>query len=107
MNSLKKLNEKIKSELRLREYDDDDDDDISIEDEEFENNELEDGEVTSSASRIRIETESRIKGLIKNLEFDVEFRDLADRVNDEIDGVVLTRDKAHQLFNLFRDIMGF
>jgi hypothetical protein len=46
-------------------------------------------------------------GQIKNLEFDINFRDLADRANDEIDGIVLTREKAHQVFNLVRDMLGF
>ena len=111
MNSIKKLNEKIRGELHLKEYDETGlpDDELELDGSEYSDAE-EDGdkaEKQNSKARIRIETETRIRGLIKNVEFDVEFRDLADRVNDQIDGVVLTREKAHQLFNIFRDLMGF
>lgn len=112
MDSLKDLNEKIKEELHLRENDEvvsdeemtDDaewdqiDDDLEAEEEE---------DRKDSRARIRVETESKIRGIIKNLDFEVNFRDLADRINDEIDGVVLTREKSHQLFSIVRDFLGF
>jgi len=109
MDSLKKLNEKIKSELHLKEEFDEtlpteDSTDNFSEPEEIEDEEEYKKE---SKARIRLETEAKIKGIIKNLEFDINFRDLADRVNDEIDGIVLTREKAHQLFNLIRSMLGF
>lgn len=112
MDSLRSLNEKIKNELHLKEEEDftnnkemtDDDafDDIDTEMEEDEEKAKKD-----SKARIRVETESKIRGIIKNLDFEVNFRDLADRINDEIDGVVLTREKSHQLFNIIRDFLGF
>ncbi len=103
MNSIKELNEKIKEELHLKEYDEE----MVMSDEERED-ELEDEEQEkSSKARIRVETESKIRGIIKNLDFEVNFRDLADRINDEIDGVVLTREKSHQLFTIIRDFLGF
>jgi hypothetical protein len=114
MKSIKHLNEKIREELHLREEDYEEtgleDDAFSDMEDDFdeEGDELE----QDSKARIRLETESKIKGIIKNLDFEVDFRDLADRVNgtgdgEGIDGVVLTREKAHQLFNIFRDVMGF
>ena len=109
MDSLKKLNEKIKGELRLKEEFEDETlpTEDSIDFSELEEIESEEEFKKESKARIRLETETRIKGIIKNLEFDINFRDLADRANDEIDGIVLTREKAHQLFNLVRDMLGF
>lgn len=109
MDSLKKLNEKIKGELRLKEEFEDETlpTEDSIDFSEPEEIESEEEFKKESKARIRLETETRIKGIIKNLEFDVNFRDLADRANDEIDGIVLTREKAHQIFNLVRDMLGF
>lgn len=110
MNSIKKLNERIRDELHLKEEDYMDDEVMPEDDFEAESDEAADDEATSSKdsrSRIRIESETKIRGLIRSLEFDVDFRDLADRVNEQIDGIVLTREKAHQLFNIFRDLMGF
>lgn len=109
MDSLKKLNEKIREELHLKEYDESeyepmDNEEISWEEK---NDAEEEGEKKESRARIRVETESKIRGIIKNLDFEVNFRDMADRINDEIDGVVLTREKAHQLFNIVRDFLGF
>jgi len=105
MNSLKILNEKIKNELHFKEEFEEpvlDDEFVDIDELEKEEEEEKDSKV-----RIRLETETKIRGIIKNLDFDINFRDLADRVNDEIDGVVLTREKAHQMFTLIRDMMGF
>ena len=108
MDSLKKLNEKIKSELHLKEeFDETLPTEDSVDFSEPEEIENEEEFKKESKARIRLETETRIKGIIKNLEFDINFRDLADRANDEIDGIVLTREKAHQIFNLVRDMLGF
>lgn len=116
MDSLKNLNDKIREELHLKEEDysndmmDDEIMDGEMSDEELEMEaEAEADEQSSreSKARIRVETESKIRGIIKNLDFEVNFRDLADRINDEIDGVVLTREKSHQLFNIVRDFLGF
>lgn len=111
MDSLKKLNEKIRHELHLREEDYvSDDEEMEIDPElqaDLEDEAEEDEDRRDSRARIRVETESKIRGIIKNLDFEVNFRDLADRINDEIDGVVLTREKAHQLFNVVRNMLGF
>jgi len=108
MDSLKKLNEKIKGELRLKEeFDETLPTEDSVDFSEPEEIKSEEEFKKESKARIRLETETRIKGIIKNLEFDINFRDLADRANDEIDGIVLTREKAHQIFNLVRDMLGF
>jgi len=110
MDSIKKLNQRIKGELHLKEFnefeDDLPEDKLELTDDELEDQEDE-AEAKESKARIRLETETRIRGLIRNVEFDVQFRDLADRINDQIDGIVLTRDKAHQLFNIVRELMGF
>jgi hypothetical protein len=113
MDSLKDLNDKIKNELHLneedKEYGEEFMDDIDSEelDAEMEADAEEEEVRKDSRARIRVETESKIRGIIKNLDFEVNFRDLADRINDEIDGVVLTREKSHQLFNIIRDFLGF
>lgn len=114
MNSLKKLNEKIRNELHLKEEEEDDDygeeflDDEEEEEEDSLDDETEDDKLKKdSRARIRVETESKIRGIIKNLDFEIKFRDLADKINDEIDGVVFTREKAHQLFNILRDLLEF
>ena len=111
MNSLKKLNDRIRQELHLTEEEYIEDEVMDDEDEFEDFDEIADEEEEQSRkdsrARIRVETESKIRGLIKNLEFEVNFRDLADRINDVIDGVVLTREKAHQLFNIIREFLDF
>jgi len=110
MDSLKKLNQKIKNELHLKEEFDETlptEDAVDAFSDDMEEIENEEDLKKESKVRIRLETESRIKGIIKNLDFDINFRDLADRANDEVDGIVLTREKAHQLFNLIRSMLGF
>jgi hypothetical protein len=110
MDSIKKLNQRIRGELHLKEFNEFEDelpeDEVELTDDELQDQE-EEATVRDSKARIRLETETRIRGLIRNVEFDIQFRDLADRINDQIDGVVLTRDKAHQLFNIVRELMGF
>lgn len=108
MNSIKKLNEKFKRELHLKEEYDEDDEVLSDEElDDLEDEQEEEEDKKQSKARIRLETESKIKGIIKNLDFEMNYRDFADRVNDEVDGVVLTREKAHQVFNIVRDFLGF
>lgn len=114
MDMLKKLKNKMSDELELIKEEENENDNGEMEDdwaeqEEFDTEYEEEQEEAdkSSKARIRLETESKIRGIIKNLTFDVNFRDMADRINDEIDGVVLTREKAHQLFSIVRDLMGY
>jgi len=111
MGSIIDLRKKLDDELFIlkEEEKDIDTDDEWAEIDEFDNEQEEEQEEASkeNKARIRLETESKITGIIKNLDFEVNFRDMADRINDEIDGVVLTREKAHQLFSIVRDLMGY
>ncbi len=110
MGSIKDLKRKLADELIiLKEEDEKNVDDNWTEVDEFDDEQEEEQEEASkeSKARIRLETESKIRGIIKNLDFEVNFRDMADRINDEIDGVVLTREKSHQLFSIVRDLMGY
>lgn len=115
MSLLEELNDKIKTELHLNESDSEYSEDEILDDEELEDDDddsedydaEQDERKKSSRARIRVETESKIKGIIKNLDFEIDFRDLADAVNDKIDGVVLTREKSHELFNIVREFLNF
>ena len=103
MRSLQELNKKIKAELY-----ENDEEVMDDNEEEMMDDEVMDDDVDENRnSKIRLETESKIRGVIRNLNFEVNFRDLADKINDEIDGVVLTRDKSHQIFNIIQEFVGF
>lgn len=95
------LNKKVVNELHLYEKKDKDEDEKD-EDEEFIEKEKEE----NNNVRIRVENETKIRGLIKSVDFEFVYRDFADRVNEEVDGVVLTREKAHQVFDIVREMLG-
>jgi hypothetical protein len=113
MDSIKKLQKKIRNELRV--YEDTEDDEFSLDplnsvdttEEEFPEEEEDEEEFNKSKARIKIENETLIKGFIKNLEFEVVFRDLADKINEEVDGVIITKIKARQIFDIIRSSLGF
>ena len=101
MDILKFLNEKMETELDIKPETENDmmDTEASAEDEKSSED--------ASKSRIRIETDSKIVGIIRNLTYDVKFKDLADRLKEEVPGVTVTRDKAKKIFNVMKDMMGF
>ena len=104
MNLLDSLNEKMRDELEIKKSADDKkkaDGTESEEDDEFESDD------DNSRSRVRVETESKIIGIIRNLNYDIKFKDLADRLRDEVPGVSITRDKAKKIFNVVKEMVGF
>lgn len=97
---LKFLNEKMKDELDIKDAPEVDDVDHEEEDDD-------DVVDNTSKSRVRIETDSKIVGIIKNVSYDLKYKDLADRLTDEIPGVSITRDKAKKIFKVVKDMVGF
>jgi hypothetical protein len=96
--NLLELNEKIKDELDIK---------SSENGEETPEEDDLDSKKDTSKSRIRIENDSKITGIIRNLDYDIRFTDLADRLKEEVPGVTITRDKAKKIFNVVKDMIGF
>lgn len=95
MKDLKQLKENL--ELELREF---------TEPEESEEMGEEEKE-TKGNSKVRIETSTKIIGIIRKLDYEVDFKELADKVTDEVSGIVLTRAKAKQIFKIVKEMVGF
>lgn len=96
---LREINEKIKEELGTEK---------EVEGADYENDmEQEEEEKTKGNSKVRVETTQKIKGIIRTLNYEVKYKELAERIKDEVKGVVVTREKAKQIFSVVRDMMGF
>jgi hypothetical protein len=76
-----------------------------VEDEDFEDEDVENEEGLFKGFKIRIENDISIRGYIKNLSFDVKFRELADKINEEVPNVTITREKAHQIFTIIQGML--
>lgn len=103
--NLLELNEKMKDELDIKSNGETVDNGEGAEDTPEE--EISGSTSDSSKSRIRVETESKIVGIIRNLNYNVKFKDLADRLKEEVPGVTITRDKAKKIFNVVKEMIGF
>lgn len=57
-------------------------------------------------SRVRLENENKIAGMIEKLDYRLDFSDLAEKLN-QIEGMNVTRAKAKRVFNAIRGMMGF
>lgn len=99
--NLLELNEKMKDELDIKP-----EEEMDVETPEEDDQEASSTKDTSK-SRVRIETDSKIVGIIRNVNYDVKFKDLADRLKDEVPGVTITRDKAKKIFTVVKDMVGF
>ena len=111
-NKLKSLSEDLLFELQDEEIvvqgEDMDDDFIDTESDIDDIENIDDEtEENKSDSFVRMETTTKIRGVIRRVNYEVVFQDLADEINDEINGVTLTRTKARQLFHIFKNSMGF
>ncbi len=96
---LREINEKIKEELGT---------DKEVEGADYEEEiEQEEEEKVKGNSKVRVETTQKIKGIIRTLNYEVKYKELAERIKDEVKGVVATREKAKQIFAIVRNMMGF
>lgn len=99
MSRLFELSKKIKSELNLyeenEELDDPSDSDI-------------DDEPTAPGVILRVNNRSKINANIKNLEFEIYYTDLSEKLsaNKKI-GFTFTREKAQEVFEVFLQEIGF
>lgn len=99
MNSLHELRKKIKGELNLREEDEelDDPSDSDIDD-----------EPVAPGVILRVNNRSKINANIKNLEFEVYYTELSDKLsNNKNIGFTFTREKAREAFEVFLKEIGF
>jgi hypothetical protein len=112
--NIRDLDKKIKHELSMfedttSEFADEfglDDIKDQSEEEDFEDETEEDGEDgIIKGFKIRIENDISIRGYIKNLSFDIKFRELADKINEDIPNITITREKAHQIFTIIQSML--
>jgi len=108
--SLEELRRKINLELdetsslhsdKFKESEEDLDGDIP--DEEVESPSK---KVSPMKSRVRIDNQDKIAGMIDSLNYRISFTELSDKLN-EIEGMSTTRSKAKRIFNIVRAAMGF
>ena len=99
---LREINEKIKEELGTEK---------EVEGADYENDmgeeSEEEKEKRAGNSKVRVETTQKIKGIIRTLNYEIKYKELAERIKDEVKGVIVTREKAKQIFAVVRDMMGF
>lgn len=101
MKFLKKINERMRDELDIRQDSEENEESAETEAEE------EKEEKVKTRSRVRIETASKIVGIIRNVEYSVKYKELSERIRDEISGISVSRDKARQIFQIVKDMVGF
>jgi hypothetical protein len=115
---LGKLNEKIKSELGdLSDPDFDKDfapdEDFAAElddDSDIDPSEEEEGEESGKSNtkvRIYADSELKVRGYIQNMDFEIVYDDFKNAVHEKMSGIVLSREKTHQMVDIFREMLGF
>lgn len=95
---LREINEKIKEELGT---------DKEVEGADYEDDMEEEEEKIKGNSKVRVETTQKIKGIIRTLNYEIKYKEFAERIKNEVKGVIATREKAKQIFAIVRDMMGF
>ena len=114
---IEELNEKMKTELRpdsdlptpdLPSWEDDGGHYREVPDEpEEEDDDLVTKGNIGSNTRIFVDNEVKIRGIIQNMDFEFKYSDFVKQVHEKIPGVILTREKAHKMIDVFREMMGF
>jgi hypothetical protein len=109
------------SELRDRLEDELGDEDLFNREDEINDEDEEDGSDTifddddaekevkpdrNSMVIIRLDNQDRIKGRINKLEFEINYKELSDKINEHVPGVIITKIKARQMMDIVREMMG-
>lgn len=55
---------------------------------------------------VEVNSDTRFKAQVRNLEFDVKYIDLINKMNEEF-GIILTPTKAKKMFKLFMEMIDF
>lgn len=79
-----------------------DDDDIDVDNEEDVSH-----PDKSPMSFVRIDNQDKIKGRLNKLDFEINYKELSDKINEEVPGVIVSKIKARQIMDIIRKEMGF
>lgn len=111
MDNLKRFVEDLQIELKDSKMDKD------VEEDEKDKEDEKGGKIVDSEetkenekkgnSKVRIETTTKITGIVRNLYYDVNFDNLKSEINDNVKGIVVNKAKAKQIFKIVKKIMGF
>ena len=55
---------------------------------------------------VEVNSDTRFKALVRNLEVDVKYVDIINKMNEEF-GITLTNAKAKRMFNMFMELCDF
>ena len=109
MRNILELKDRLKGELDDEYLDDelDDEDDIDVDNEDDDDEEEVSHPDKTPMSFIRVDNQDRIKGRLNKLDFEINYKELSDKINDEVPGVIISKIKARQIMDIIRKEMGF
>ena len=116
MRNILELKEKLRGELDDEyfdeseiddEMDDEMDDEIEDDDIDVDNEEDISHPDKSPMSFVRVDNQDKIKGRLNKLDFEINYKELSDKINEEVPGVIVSKIKVRQIMDIIRKEMGF